>query len=496
MRQLKKLATIRKEFKKMKKVSLILALAMALVLVFAATAFATPLTRTLPDYNGNGVIDTVDYPNLPGQNADLTKANSDNVHSDYNRNTDACAACHDTHTAKGKVLLQWAEIQLTCEACHDGTLGKVYNVKEGFLAGSTGVRTMGGLFNQDATKSPSKHKTGDLSNMTMISSAPGGNTSKATGEAGRFECSSCHEPHGSADNFRILSPDPAGMNLTLAEDSIAPSTGGTFAAYKVTNDILFAATTKGVTSKILTYDTTNNNYTSGDTWLISGYPFSYLYGVREVSVDVSGNVTKVRDLAKTEFSVAPATGIVTYTGVALGTDKLQAVYLKALKITGQVINKLQPTEVAQYGKGMNEFCGACHRDFNTTAITSPDLNLSGTLTTPAYRHKVGRDWSGADYHVDLTFGAESKTLAGKASYFTCLTCHVAHGVDEVWWAAFKVGNVGGAAVFDATGNKIKPYAWLGTVSPEYGDKASALKRLPNMSTCESCHAKGQANFNY
>lgn len=90
MRQLKKLAPIRKGKKLMKKFSLVLALAMAMVLVFAATAFATPNERTLPDYNGNGVIDSADYPNVAGQNADLTASDSDNVHSDYNRNTDAC----------------------------------------------------------------------------------------------------------------------------------------------------------------------------------------------------------------------------------------------------------------------------------------------------------------------------------------------------------------------------------------------------------------------
>lgn len=53
------------------------------------------------------------------------------IHGGYSSNTDACASCHSPHNASGKELLQWATVNATCYACHDGTINSTYNVKAG-----------------------------------------------------------------------------------------------------------------------------------------------------------------------------------------------------------------------------------------------------------------------------------------------------------------------------------------------------------------------------
>jgi predicted CXXCH cytochrome family protein len=108
------------------------------------------------------------------------------THGNFQNNTNACANCHSTHNAEDSMLLMKSGEYELCMSCHDGTMG-FYNVKE-----SSGA----GVFSQ-SHESASMH---NVDSGLTIGSAPGTYANKSTEE---LECSSCHNPHGSA-NDRLL----------------------------------------------------------------------------------------------------------------------------------------------------------------------------------------------------------------------------------------------------------------------------------------------------
>ena len=135
------------------------------------------------------------------------------AHGSYTLDTNACAGCHSTHTAQGAALLREATVDATCRTCHNGT-GSKYNVGDGTVlvpngAGGTMAKlTQGGPFGgqdgfayQGASPVTSRHKVG----TTAINQAPGGNYgSTGPGWADTLTCGSCHDPHGTAHNYRLL----------------------------------------------------------------------------------------------------------------------------------------------------------------------------------------------------------------------------------------------------------------------------------------------------
>lgn len=134
-------------------------------------------------------------------------------HGSYAKDTNACAGCHSTHSAQGASLLREATVDATCKTCHNGT-GSKYNVAEGTVlvpggaGGTVAKQAQGGPFgDQDGytytvtAQVTSRHAIG----TSQINQAPGGNY-KGTG-AGWTEalsCGSCHDPHGTAHNYRLL----------------------------------------------------------------------------------------------------------------------------------------------------------------------------------------------------------------------------------------------------------------------------------------------------
>lgn len=120
------------------------------------------------------------------------------THGDFQNNTNSCGNCHSAHSGKNNKLVkfQTSEADL-CESCHDGTLG-FYDVTKGQGEGA-------GIFDKNG-ESASMH---DVDANVEISAAPG-TTSDSTEV---LSCSSCHNPHGSA-NDRLLNSTVNGVDLT------------------------------------------------------------------------------------------------------------------------------------------------------------------------------------------------------------------------------------------------------------------------------------------
>jgi predicted CXXCH cytochrome family protein len=117
------------------------------------------------------------------------------THGNFQNNTNSCANCHSTHNGENEFLLMKSGGYDLCMSCHDGTMG-FYNVKVGSGAGT---------FNE-SHESSSMH---NVDSGLQIGSAPGAWNNTSTGE---LECSSCHNPHGSA-NDRLLNETVLGKTF-------------------------------------------------------------------------------------------------------------------------------------------------------------------------------------------------------------------------------------------------------------------------------------------
>lgn len=135
------------------------------------------------------------------------------AHGSYGKDTDACASCHNTHSALGARLLKAATVNATCKTCHNGT-GSKYNVSDGTVVVSNGA---GGTTTKGSPAGPfgaqdgyvysavyavtSNHSIGSVT----INKAPGGNYGGASvGWTDTLTCASCHDPHATSHNYRAL----------------------------------------------------------------------------------------------------------------------------------------------------------------------------------------------------------------------------------------------------------------------------------------------------
>jgi predicted CXXCH cytochrome family protein len=114
------------------------------------------------------------------------------THGNFQNNTNSCANCHSTHNGEDEMLLMKSGEYELCMSCHDGTMG-FYDVTKASGAGTF----------DDSHLSSSMH---NVDAGITIGSAPGKFTNNSTDA---LECSSCHNPHGSA-NDRLLSETVAG----------------------------------------------------------------------------------------------------------------------------------------------------------------------------------------------------------------------------------------------------------------------------------------------
>ncbi len=442
----------------MKRLSLILVLALVLAVALAGIASAAQVktdNKAFGDYYTYKSTPKVVYSDSTGWGSTFNGDNqskypyeiylpneaapgSYRVHTNYSENTDACASCHSTHTGVGEALLQWATIHDTCMACHDGTVSTTYNVEEGNFAVTRA--TYGGAFgyssgSSDYGLSQSSH---NVSGELGIAAAPGGSaTADGKKWTGEFGCESCHTPHGQGGNARILNPNPNNVVAAAWSDVV-----GADGILKIASVAKMSMTGRGYDLYIDTDTDWDGNETK----------------ISATSIDNSLGYTKVTD--------ANAVGKYVY---------LYPTVRVAMKVTGY----LTADETITHKSGMNDFCGACHTDYNTASVTSPHANENGTYSE-AYRHKVGRTTSSSSKAEVINSNMVFEVLDGK-SYIECLTCHVAHGVNKNYWVK-TIGSAGSNRFADDQLTEIAG--------------SSALKRVPNMGTCEACHDKSTANIGY
>jgi predicted CXXCH cytochrome family protein len=169
----------------MSKLRISLSALLLLVLVSMFGAFASAETFTPTSTNPAPNIHVGDIDNAGNTNTHKT-------HGNFQNNTNSCANCHSTHNGEDEMLLMKSGEKELCMSCHDGTMG-FYNVKKPSEAGVIDSHEM----------SASMH---NVDSDLEVKAAPGAlvNTSTAT-----FECSSCHNPHGSA-NDRLINETVAG----------------------------------------------------------------------------------------------------------------------------------------------------------------------------------------------------------------------------------------------------------------------------------------------
>ncbi|NYE56520.1 cytochrome c3 family protein [Carboxydothermus ferrireducens] len=385
------------------------------------------------------------------------------IHTNYSKNTDACAACHATHTAVGQTLLQWGTVYDTCMACHDGTISTTYDVQSGTIAG-TGKPTYGGMFGSGNEDSLSNHL---VTGAVQIFAAPGGNvtgnyeTNDTPDKAGAtawditFGCESCHSPHGLGGNARILNPNVNAYSYLNYKSNVA-----------------------------YVYNSATGYYENSQKYQwVRSYPYN------------KGTQVWVQGQLKTEGVDYLLDGTSGETRIKLLQENgsvpvVYAYFYPALQVKMEVKNYLQSGESVQHTSGINQFCGACHTDYNTdTGDINTSTGSSDKLTgqyTEAYRHQVGFKVDEFKAFLPLTNMVYEKRSNGDV--MTCLTCHYAHGVSKEFWKR---------TLLDTTNQKV--YGYWSEVG-ENGLKelagSSALKRAPNMGTCETCHRKGPAAEGY
>lgn len=182
-------------------------------------------------------------------------------HGGFAANTDACAGCHRLHSAQvgSNELLKASDVEALCESCHGATgTGAYTNVVDGvYKTGGTegldgGSLLAGGFDNASMTTAwtgktdfdpdievtskatTSKHNVG--ASGTIWGS---GANNSANGSL-VLECTSCHDPHGTAGwdvsttpdtrvaSYRLLRWQPSGSNGFTAPAGTNNWSGGAF----------------------------------------------------------------------------------------------------------------------------------------------------------------------------------------------------------------------------------------------------------------------------
>ncbi len=356
------------------------------------------------------------------------------VHGDFSTNQDACASCHSTHRGQAQYIIKSnvATLADVCDSCHNGTT-QAPDTVGGYLPAdpTTGdkARRSSGLFGLGTEDGLSRH---DLE-TTKISAAPGGSGTNQD----PLSCGSCHDPHGIGGNARLLNPDPNGAALDKKRylDRLE----------KITNDP----------------PTYVAELPNGDreTWL-RGYPYSLYTAVYEGDTYLSAD----------KYEISNANG---YTEIIFnGSYKpnpnniIKGSYVASVKVKMRITNDGQWNEQVVYRTGLDDFCGACHDDYNTEKVNQPTRHFNGDYSTYT-RHKVGVNDNQSSFSFPRGQGLkyEMGNNADGPATLICLTCHLAHGIDKKYWQ-------------DTLNSNIQSYEIEGPPS---------LKRMPNMTSCQVCH---------
>jgi predicted CXXCH cytochrome family protein len=408
----------------------------------------------------------------------VTTVMADNgPHGSFAADTSACAGCHRVHTASfGSNALLVADPEALCESCHAG-FGAGTNVADGVYVGNAeganGGPLMGGGFENAlmATKWSGKFTfdpafnavskpTTSHHDLGTSGTVWGSGANNSTPGTYVMECTSCHDPHGSAGwknnarvaSYRLLRWQPNG------------SGGFTF----------------------------DPNGWSTVNW--SGGNFVDHNGVPTTTVSVSGWLVPDNFPGAEWYTIGNAAAF------AVGDYSTAA----TLGATGNASGAYQPTGFNYTPAAVNTafFCAQCHdRYFNNSRLrNNTDISAycnggnPATIPPPAGPASVspidpvycipapsGAAWVWGDNRPsgdttymyrhasgDIRASQDGTVTAGAGTSLSrsCMACHVAHGT---------------TAVADSLSANA-------TLTDD-----SALLRMDNRSICLRCHA-GAVNF--
>jgi predicted CXXCH cytochrome family protein len=507
---------------KMKKTLIIVTLAALLLFALSGLAMAG-VAGEYPHLNSNdtGFFDS----DLNGNYNSLVRAvPGQNVHTDFQLNTNSCASCHMTHTAVGRKLLFQATISDTCFACHDGTIG-VLNVLAAptggnQYGGSKAAGTFGGSIMNDMN--PSVHNV-DMMNELTVSGAPGGNKGPVADSAGLastgwskgFSCASCHAPHGSY-SIRLLHANPnfLGWRDFNPNEATDFATGGLWSkGYELTIGAENAGVhpvsvpgTAGTAPWLFGY---NSSYTLAAARTVGTHSFSAgvynrhntrIYATNlydpNAAADGGGPFSTVVDgvyLLNSFFDINYKTGAISITAANktkldnMGAATFKIDIARALVVTAgttpdRPVQALDYINTKTYSQlNYNRFCAACHTDY----LPQGQVNISDVAAGPgtaAGRADAAPDgygtYSAAHRHTINRAATVYGTMevTGSNNMLLCVSCHFAHGTEE---RAMKLANAE-FNDFDNPSMDINP--------------SSALKRYVNQAVCFSCHANSVAGI--
>jgi predicted CXXCH cytochrome family protein len=516
----------------MRKFSLTLLFAVLLFGLFATAAAAegpmAPGTKGDSITNANKTGEGVDTNDGSTYGTVIKNLQGHKTHTSYQNNTNSCASCHQTHTAKGDQLLFADTVYNTCTACHDGTLGFLNVFASGETAKLNGAGTFGG------SHSDSQHMANDT---VLIKAAPGGNPAelgtdgktvdktKGTMWGESFNCASCHAPHGSYSD-RLLHYNPNGIAAMPA------SKGGnqlenvpvvdTLPTVSATAPAIVLLRSEDATGKVTVaqYNKGASAYAKSTAPWLYGYDNrtdGLSYWSRLVKDVVVGDNPATTDKVETDFvisSVIAAYG--STSGVYFDYDQAQAYSTSAAGATalksatagwvarpvvvqmaqegehgttvqsafwsGAPIAQFDKTEqelkdlgytvsagtVKNVGVQMSKFCAACHTDY--LQANSDGAKSHFGSETEAYRHSTNSD------------------------SYTCVRCHYGHGTDAYIMKdalGRTISDLQNATIMAKTGEAVKTQAEAEAYMTD-NNASSALKKFTNMSVCWACHNSSHA----
>lgn len=468
-----------------------------------------PATVGTPNENANDTANGVDTNDGSTYGTVIKNLQGHKTHTSYQNNTNSCASCHQTHTAKGDQLLFADGVYQTCTACHDGTLGFLNVFADGSLDPETTADQLAGAGTFGGSHGSSMHLSNDA---VKINAAPGGNPAaqdydattpvrddtRGTMWGESFNCASCHAPHGSYSD-RLLQYNPNGIG------ALPVSNGG-----NQLENVPVVDTLEGQTAAVVLLRTeeapvnghgkvTVAQYNkSGTTYVKSTAPWLYGYdnrtnetkywtrlmdgtaGISSYNKNVyfSFDHAEVYSLNQTGadklkladegFLARPVVVQMAQTGTH-GTTVQDAFWNGApiAQFGGKTAQELKDlgytvdasNVVKNVGVQMSKFCAACHTDYLVSNSASGGSHFGSE--TAAYRHSTNSD------------------------SYTCVRCHYSHGTDAYIMKDAQGKTIADLVAAGQTEDVAKVYM-------QDNNASSALKKFTNMSVCWACHNSSHA----
>lgn len=449
-----------------------------------------------------------------------------NMHGFYQNNTNSCATCHQTHTAKnGNALLFKDGVYDTCTACHDGTTAASIDSVAGTFNVSDDVDH--GSFHQadgslQVSAAPGGHKTLDTTGMDTTT------TNEATTLydntwGSEFDCASCHNPHGGGSmGENNLNEDPLGWGTVAYKSKVDGGTadqqnGKLFTGRTIyTPDNMSSATdtyilVKTTASAIIASDSTNATYlykqaglTDNSSQVIQTYRWNgskYVpdyslwlrssgYGARANTVLYKNGADYTKGDSTNPITVAWQNGFAWGSGVANVTTYDLSVGINVEGSSSDAAayyDSKDPNYIPYSGTEMSLFCASCHTDY-----LSAGASTTSGVYTQAHRHRTDED------------------------SLSCVRCHYAHGSDaqimqdannNSFWnlsttnpdgtsnnATYTSGSLKGQNLAGTSPNGTAVNTMSAATALQYladTNPSSAIKRYTGMSACYGCHGSGE-----